>query len=89
MPYQGKGYKKSTLPLCKVLDLLSLFDKILHYDIMHSGMALPETVGGYTLCPRKGVMRMQYVTYADLFSFAIVIIGIVGLFISILEHIKK
>ncbi len=45
-------------------------------------------IGGYTLCPRKGVMLMQYVTYENLFAFAVVIIGIVGLFID-REHKKK
>ena len=34
-------------------------------------MALPETVGGYTLCPRKGVMYMEYlVVMAIILLFA-------------------
>lgn len=41
---------------------------------MDRGFGLPEppgsileTAGGYTLCPRQGVRRMQYVTYENLF----------------------
>lgn len=37
-----------------------------------------------------GVMLMQYVTYSDLFQFALVIIGIIGLVISaVCKHKKK
>ena len=40
-------------------------------------------------CPRKGVVQMQYVTYENLFAFSLVIIGILGLALSFLEHKKK
>ena len=49
----------------------------------------PYTVGGYTLCPRKGVMRMQYVTYENLFAFSLVILGIIGLVVDIVRTHKK
>ena len=42
-----------------------------------------------SLPSEMGVMRMQYVTYSDLFQFALVIIGVVGLFLSTREHKKK
>lgn len=32
-------------------------------------MALPETVGGYTLCPRKGVMYMDYLVIMAIIWF--------------------
>ncbi|MBQ7596501.1 MAG: hypothetical protein IJU45_07550, partial [Clostridia bacterium] len=51
--------------------------------------AEPYTVGGYTLCPRKGVMRMQYVTYSDLIQFVLMIVGIVGLAIAAVHTHKK
>jgi hypothetical protein len=50
--------------------------------------ALYRATYPYAVLP-KGVMRMQYVTYSDLFEFALVIIGIVGLFLSTREHKKK
>ena len=34
-------------------------------------------------------MRMQYVTYAELFQLLVVFIGIAGLFLQYLEHKKK
>ena len=63
----------------------------------------PYTVDGYsplsrffaggrllTLSTRlRGVMRMQYVTYGDLFQLLLVIIGILGLFLQYLAHKKK
>ena len=42
-----------------------------------------------SLPSEMGVMRMQYVTFSDLFQFALVIIGIVGLFLTSHEHKKK
>ena len=37
-----------------------------------------------------GVMQMQYITISDLFQFALVIIGIIGLaFDAAREHKKK
>ena len=40
-------------------------------------------------CPRKGVVQMQYVTYENLLTFSLVLIGIAELTILILEHKKK
>ena len=40
-------------------------------------------------CPRKGVVQMQYVTYENLLTFSLVLIGIAELTVLILEHKKK
>ena len=43
-----------------------------------------------SLPSEMGVMRMQYVTYSDLFQFTLVIIGIISVAVSLhFEHKKK
>ena len=54
------------------------------------GRRLPSDFGRVVFAlSREGVMRMQYVTYENLFGFSLVLIGIVGLVLEAVHTHKK
>lgn len=74
--------------------VISVSIKILTQNIISGKISLSKnspkyTVGGFTLCPRKGGDVMVYVTVNDMLTYTLVLINIIGLMITIFTLISR